>query len=101
MMETIMNLLKKSGDKVDEFLKTLPGLGIGGVLALFIYLQSRKDSEAHTTVIREYHENERGRTELLVNVVKDNTVATTKNNVVLDALHRRLDREEYEKMKNG
>ena len=85
---------------MEEFLKTLPGLGIGGILALFIYMQARKDSEAHTEVVKGYHESERGRTDMLVRVVTENTTATTKNNVVLDALHRRLDRDEYEKLES-
>ena len=83
---------------MEEFLKTLPGLGIGGILALFIYMQARKDSESHTEVVKGYHEVERGRTDMLIRVVNENTSATTKNNVVLDALHRRLDRDEYDKM---
>jgi len=78
---------------MEEFLKTLPGLGIGGILALFIYIQSRKDSESHTEVVKGYHEQEKGRTEMLVQVVKENTVAITKNTSVVESFHTRLDDE--------
>lgn len=80
-----------------EFSKWLATLGVGGVLAALFYYQNRKDAENHSEIIRSFHEIEKGRTDMILNVVRDNTIATTKNNVVLDALHRRLDRDEIER----
>ena len=69
-----------------EFLKWLATLGVGGVLAGFIFHFYRKD-------VRAYTEQWRGQSELLVTVVKENTSSNTKLVTVIDALHRRLDKD--------
>lgn len=82
---------------VPDFWQYLSTMGIGGVLAGFAMWMLNKAWKDHTEVIKGYHEGEKGRTDMLVNVVKENTNNTAQNNVLLNALHRRLDREEYER----
>lgn len=86
---------------IPDFWHNIANLGGIGILAAGTIWLLNKTWKDHSIVIREYHEMERGRTDMLVKVVMDNTSATTKNNTVLDALHRRLDKEEYEKTQNN
>ena len=74
-----------------ELTKYLTGLGIGGVLATIIYIQGNKNSERHAEQINGLLIIERGRTDLLIGVIKDATVAITRNTIICEALHRRLD----------
>jgi hypothetical protein len=94
-----------------DFMKWLSGLGVGGILAAIFYYQNNKNTlecaTKITEVTKKYSDKleellnvEKGRTEILVTLVKDNSTQTTANTEVLRALHRRLDREEY-KEKNG
>lgn len=80
--------------EVPDFWQFLASMGVGGILAGYAFYINNKIQKEHTDVIKNYHELERGRTDMMIGIVKENTVASTKNNVVLDALHRRLDREE-------
>lgn len=68
-----------------EFVKWMATLGVGGVLAAFMFHFYRKD-------VRTYTDQWRGQSEALMGVVKDNTAAVTEMNVAVKALHRRLDR---------
>lgn len=68
-----------------EFVKYLATLGVGGVLAAFMFHFYRKD-------VKTYTDQWRGQSEALMGVVKDNTQAVTEMNVAVKALHRRLDR---------
>lgn len=61
-------------------------LGVGGVLASMMFFFYRKD-------IKQYTELWKAQSELLIQVVKDNTVAVTKNTAVVETLHKRLDGE--------
>jgi hypothetical protein len=83
-----------------DFWQFLASMGVGGVLAAYAFYINNKNQTEHTEVIKGYHEVEQGRTEMLVGIIKENTVCTSTNNSLLDALHRRLDRDEYER-KNG
>lgn len=74
----------------DEVIKWFATLGVGGVLAGIMFFFYRKD-------VKQYTDLWKGQSDALMRAIVDNTAATTKNNVVLDALHRRLDREEYER----
>lgn len=74
----------------DEVIKWFATLGVGGILAGIMFFFYRKD-------VRMYTDLWKGQSDMLMKVVLDNTSATTKNNVVLDALHRRLDRDEFER----
>lgn len=95
-----------------EFLKTLPALGVGGVLAAIFYWQNNKNAKEYAdkatelsalfaTRIEALLNLERGRTEMLVQLVKENTIQTATNSTLVGALHRRLDTEEREKRENG
>lgn len=54
-----------------EFVKWLATLGVGGVLAAFMFVAYRKD-------VKQYTELWRTMAEQLVEVVKDNTTSNTK-----------------------
>lgn len=93
-----------------EVLNVLSGLGVGGVLAALFYYQNNKNAKDYADRISElskgYTERieallniERGRTEMLVKLVTDNTAQTATNTAVVQALHRRLDKEEVNKSK--
>jgi hypothetical protein len=70
-----------------DFLKWAITLGVGGILAAFMFIFYRKD-------MLQCQEQWRGQTEVLVNVVKENTSAIVTLTILLQALHRRLDAEE-------
>lgn len=91
-----------------DFVKYLSGLGVGGILAALFYYQNNKNSiefaKRNDELSREFAARieailnvERGRTEMLVALVKDNTAQTSANTEVVRALHRRLDKEERDK----
>lgn len=70
-----------------EFVKWFATLGVGGVLAGLMFMFYRKD-------VKQYTDLWKGQSDALLQVVKDNTVAITKMDATVDALHRRLDRDE-------
>ena len=72
-----------------EFVKWLLTLGVGGVLAAFMFHFYRKD-------VRQYTDLWRGQAEALITVVKENTASNTKLIALLDALHRRLDATKFD-----
>jgi len=81
-----------------DFVKWLSGLGVGGLLAAFIFDSYRKD-------MRQFTEQWKGQTELLVTVVRDNTAAMTENTEVVKSLHthmiegeRRVVRQPFERL---
>jgi len=69
-----------------EFVKWLATLGVGGVLAGFMFHFYRKD-------VRQFTDLWRGQSEALMLIVKENTSSNTKLTTMIDALHRRLDRD--------
>ena len=73
-----------------EFVKWIATLGVGGILAAFMFHFYRKD-------VKLYTDQWRGQTEMLTMVVKENTAAMTKLVTVIDALHRRMDHEEVDR----
>lgn len=86
-------------------MKYLSGLGVGGILAALFYYQNNKNARDYAVRVEETAkvfanrieallDDEHGRTELLVQLVKDNTSQVTANTEVIRALHRRLDKEE-------
>lgn len=99
-----------------DFLNVLGGLGVGGILAALFYSMNNKNALDYARRIEELTKSysdrveamlnvEKGRTEMLVALVKDNTSQTTANTEVVRALHRRLDKEEVDRAeresKNG
>lgn len=93
---------------MDEMMKYWGNLGAMGILALVFYYQNNKNAQDYANKAAENAKVfadrveallniERGRTEMLVKLVTDNTAQTTANTVVVNALHRRLDKEDAEK----
>lgn len=82
-----------------EFIKYLASLGVGGILAAIMYYQNRKDSDLFASQIKNLYESEKGRTDILVNLVTNTVTAITKNTAVCESLHIRLDRENGEERK--
>ena len=91
----------------NEFFKQLGSMGIGGSLAAFaIWLLNKAwkehaqarvdDATRYQEKILAIHEIEKGRTDLLVNVVKEVSVNIAKNTVMTEAVHRRLDKDAQE-----
>ncbi len=66
----------------------LPQLGIGGLVAGLIFFFYRKD-------VKQYTELWKTTSEQLIAVIKENTASNTRMIVLLDALHRRLDRNHF------
>lgn len=95
-----------------ETIKYFSNLGAVGILALVFYYQNNKNAKDYAERVSEQAKEftakveallnvEKGRTEMLVTLVKENTSQTATNTAVVSALHRRLDREEIEKSQNG
>ena len=70
-----------------EFLRW--AIGQGGIAIAFVVLFHfyRKDVQSFTSQWQ-------GQSEALIEVVRDNTASNTRLIVLIDALHRRLDRDE-------
>lgn len=66
-----------------EVVKWFSALGVGGVLAAFMFAAYRKD-------MRELTDQWRGQTEILMVVVRENTVAFTRNTDVVQSLHTHM-----------
>lgn len=88
-------------------LSQLTGLGVGGLIAVFVvwllnkawkeHAQTRvDDAKAYSEKLLTFHELEKGRTDMLVGVVKEVSVNITRNTVMTEAVHRRLDRDAAE-----
>lgn len=67
-----------------ELLPFAASLGVGGVLALAMFLVHRKDMQQHV-------ENWRGQSQILAGIVEKNTAAITALTVQLDRVIDRLD----------
>lgn len=68
-----------------DFVKWFATLGVGGILAAFMFFFYRKD-------VKQYTDLWKGQAEALIVVVKENTASNTKLIMLIDALHRRIDR---------
>lgn len=75
-----------------EFVKYLASLGVGGTIAIAIYLLSRKDIQSYTDALNKVNEERKGQVEILVNVIKDVTSCLAANTKTIEAFHGRLDR---------
>lgn len=67
-----------------ESVKYIASLGVGGALCALMMSFYRKD-------VKQYTELWRGQSEMLMTVVKENTISNTKMIALLDALHKRMD----------
>lgn len=79
---------------VPDFWQFIASMGVGGVLAAYAFYINNKNQKDHVETIKGWNETEKGRTNMLVDVVKDVSVNISKNNTLLDSLHRRLDKDE-------
>lgn len=66
-----------------EFVKWIATLGIGGVLAGFIFIFYRKD-------IKQYTELWRTTSELLIGIVKENTASNIRLATILESMERNV-----------
>lgn len=83
---------------VPEYWQFLGTMGVGGILGGFAIWMLNKAWKEHAETIKGFHDNERGRTEMLMDVVTKNTIQTTTNTEVLKSLHRRLDKDAQERL---
>lgn len=83
-----------------DLAKLLGGLGVGGGIAAIIFMAYQKLQQQYADLWKAQTDLWKSNADLLMSVVKDNTIAMTMNTAVgqanvkiVDALHRRLDRE--------
>lgn len=87
-------------ENIPEFTQFLMSMGVGGILAAFVIRMLNQNQKEHQEYIKGQVDLERGRANMLVDVVKDNTAQTIKNTTVLDSLHRRLDADYKDRIAN-
>lgn len=80
-------------ESLPEFYQFLASMGVGGILAGFTIWMLNKSWKEHADILRNMHELEHGRVDMLVTVIKEVSSNIMKNTVVTESLHRRLDRE--------
>jgi hypothetical protein len=66
-------------------------LGVGGIVAGFMFLFYRRDMKQFTQQWIEESKLNRETLNQVMSVVRDNTIALTKVLTTIDSLHRRLD----------
>lgn len=72
---------------VKALLEVVAPMGVGGLLAMAMFLFYRKD-------VLQVQDFWKGQSEHLLNVVKENTASNVKLVSAVDAFHARLDREQ-------
>ena len=73
-----------------EFLKQFANYGVGGVLGIVVLMFYRKD-------VRQFTELWKSQTEMLIDVVRENTESNVKLGIMIESLHRRLDENGYKR----
>jgi len=68
---------------MDEVIKTLPTLGVGGLIAALVLYWYRTDSTRNT-------EAWKGQAEMLIQVVKENTRAVAELSILVKSLHEHM-----------
>jgi len=66
-------------------------LGVNGILAGVMFYFYKNLNDRFTEYVKEQQEYQRTQTNLLVNVVRENTESNTKVVTMVDAMHRRMD----------
>lgn len=79
----------------DETFKWFATLGVGGIVAAFMFLFYRKDVQFYTKLWQEQSQANSQVLSQVMQVIRDNTEALTKVVAVVDSLHRRLDSNGY------
>ena len=77
--------------EMPEFFQFLASMGVGGILAGFMFIVHNRTLKEHAEIIKGYHEIEKGRVEMLLEVIIENTKQPVANIGVLKSLHKRLD----------
>ena len=62
-----------------EMVKLAASLGVGGILALAMFLWYRKDAAAWRDEVKEWKDSETRRGDTMTQIVKENTAAVTNN----------------------
>jgi hypothetical protein len=75
-----------------EMMKWLVQLGVGGVIAGLMFWAYRKDVKQFTELWRMQAELNFRQTDAMMALVRETTIAITRNTEVLKSLHRRIDR---------
>ena len=75
---------------MDELLKQLPALGVGGLLAYVIYMQSEKRTAEYVKKVEEFTTNWRGQAEILAGIIERNTTVQAANGILIKGLHDHL-----------
>ena len=84
-----------------DLLNNLSTLGVGGVIAGFMFLFYRRDAKHYEERAIQREKQWEGQSNALMLVVKENTAAVTANTRTIDALHAREDRIEEELARRG
>lgn len=66
-------------------------LGVGGVVAAFMFMYYRRDVKYYTDLWKDQANQNRAVIEQMLGIIRENTAALTKLTAVVDSLHRRLD----------
>lgn len=74
-----------------EFVKYLASLGVGGIIAGFMFVIYRKDMAHMLEQWKGQAESLQAQNAVLISVVKENTVAFTQTTEIMRAFHNRLD----------
>jgi len=93
-----------------ELIKLLSGMGIGGIFSAFtVWILNKawkehaeqriSDARTYQDKLLDLHNLEKGRADKILDVVIANTNQTTVNTEVLKSLHRRLDKDAYDREK--
>jgi hypothetical protein len=80
-----------------EFVKYLASLGVGGIIAGFMFILYRKDMARAVEQWKGQSELWLEQNKVLIMVVKENTAAFTKNTDIMKAFHYRLDSEQADR----
>lgn len=85
--------VRTQGEKVDPNSSTqwFATLGVGGIVAAFMFMFYRKDVKQYTDLWKEQSTANASLLAQVMEVVRDNTAALTKVVAVVDSLHRRID----------
>ncbi len=95
-----------------QFAQWLSTLGVGGVLAAVFFYQNNKNSQDYAAQLQKASENysnqlrslleiERGRTDMLMSVIREVTSVIARNTASTEAFHRRLDVENADRTDRG
>ena len=82
-----------------EFVKWFATLGVGGILAAFMFVFYRKDVRSHTELWEKQAERVAELTSTVLDVVRENTQSNARMTTMIEALLRRLDENHFEHIK--